>query len=161
VVVKSKLVSDALWAKLKALLPPEPPKPKGGRPRVDDRAALTGIVFVLRTGIQWRELPSEMGCGSGVTCWRRLRDWQRNGVWDRLHKLLLEQLQGAKKLDWSGAVLDSSSVAAKRGANSPGETRPIAVGPAASTTSSPTDKGTRSVRRRSRRPTSTTARRSA
>jgi transposase len=82
---------------------------------VDERAALTGIVFVLKTGIQWRELPWEMGCGSGVTCWRRLRDWQQSGVWDRLHELLLAQLQGAKKLHWSAAVLDSSSVPAKRG----------------------------------------------
>lgn len=159
--MKSKLVSDALWAKVKELLPPEAPKPKGGRPRVDDRAALTGIVFVLKTGIQWRELPWEMGCGSGVTCWRRLRDWQQSGVWERLHKLLLEQLQGAKKLDWNTAVLDSSSVSAKRGANSPGKTRPIAAVSAASTTSSRTATGSRSARRRSRERTSTTARRSA
>jgi transposase len=159
--VKSKLVSDALWAKVKGLLPPEPPKPKGGRPRVGDRAALTGIVFVLKTGIQWRELPWEMGCGSGVTCWRRLRDWQQSGVWDRLHELLLEQLQGAKKLDWSAAVLDSSSVPAKRGENLPGKTRRIAGGSGASTTSSPTGKDSRSARRTSPRPTSTTARRSA
>lgn len=128
---------------------------------MDDRAALTGIVFVLRTGIQWRELPSEMGCGSGVTCWRRLRDWQQSGVWDRLHKLLLELLQGAKKLDWSGAVLDSSLVPAKRGANSPGKTRRTTVVSAANTTSSRTGKDSRSAPRRSPARTSMTARRSA
>lgn len=133
VVVKSKRVSDALWAKVKELLPPEPRKPNGGRLR----AALIGIgiVFVLRTGIPWREVLSEMGCRSGVTRWRRLRDWQPSRVWYRLHTLLLELLRGAKKLDWSGAVLDSLSVPAKRGADSPGEPRLTAVVSAASTTS--------------------------
>ena len=75
------LLPDELWAVVEPLLPPEPPKPKGGRPRVPDRAALTGILFVLRSGTPWELLPQEMGCGSGMTCWRRLRDWQRAGVW--------------------------------------------------------------------------------
>ena len=76
-----ELLPDALWARIAPLLPPEPPKPKGGRPRVSDRAALTGILFVLKTGIPWEYLPAEMGCGSGMTCWRRLRDWYQAGVW--------------------------------------------------------------------------------
>jgi transposase len=67
------LVSDALWERIEPLIPVEAPKPDGGRPRVPDRAYLAGIVFVLRTGIQWQRLPQEMGCGSGMTCWRRLR----------------------------------------------------------------------------------------
>jgi transposase len=70
-----ELSPDALWARIAPLPPPEPPKPKGGRPRVSDRAALTGILFVLKTGIPWEYLPAGMGCGSGMTCWRRLRDW--------------------------------------------------------------------------------------
>ena len=74
------LVSDALWAAVEPLLPPEPPKPKGGRPRVPDRAALTGILFVLQSGIPWEMLPQEMGCGSGTTCWRRLKEWHEAGV---------------------------------------------------------------------------------
>jgi len=69
------LVSDELWKVIAPLLPPERPKPKGGRPPVDNRAALTGIIFVLKTGIPWEMLPQEMGCSSGVTCWRRLRGW--------------------------------------------------------------------------------------
>ena len=78
-----ELLPDALWARIAPLLPPEPPKPKGGRPRVSDRVALTGILFVLKTGIPWEYLPAEMGCGSGMTCWRRLRDWYQTGVWRR------------------------------------------------------------------------------
>lgn len=74
------LVSDTLWETLEPLLPDEPPRPKGGRPRVSDRACLTGILFVLKTGIPWEWLPQEMGCGVGMTCWRRLRDWHRRGL---------------------------------------------------------------------------------
>jgi transposase len=79
------LVTKELWAVVEPLLPKEPPKPKGGRPRVDDRAALTGILFVLKTGISWEMLPQEMGCGSGMTCWRRLKDCAscQRGVWPR------------------------------------------------------------------------------
>ena len=126
------LVSDELWAVVAPLLPPEPPKPKGGRPRLRDRAALTGIIFVLKSGIPWELLPQELGCGSGMTCWRRLRDWQRAGVWERVHQELLRRLQEAEKLDWSRAALDSASVAAKKGANTPARIRRIAANRAAS-----------------------------
>ena len=116
------LVPDDLWAAISPLLPPEPPKPKGGRPRVPDRVALAGILFVLRTGIQWRDLPAEMGC-SGKTCWRRLVEWHAAGVWRALHRALLERLRGADRLDWSRASLDSASVRAKGGARRPGPIR--------------------------------------
>ena len=106
------LVSDELWETIAPLLPPEKPKPKGGRPPVPDRAALTGILFVLRSGIPWEMLPQEMGCGSGMTCWRRLHDWQAAGVWERLHRLLLDRLREADQLDWSRAVVDRASVRA-------------------------------------------------
>jgi transposase len=125
--MNKRLVSDELWAVIEPLLPPEPLKPKGGRPRLSDRAVLSGIIFVLKSGIPWEMLPQEMGCGSGMTCWRRLRDWQQAGVWERLHQELLTRLQGADKLDWSRASLDSASIAAKRGANSPARIRRIAA----------------------------------
>jgi transposase len=141
------LVSDELWALVEPLLPPHPPRPKGGRPPVPDRACFTGIVFVLKTGIQWEDMPQEMGCGSGMTCWRRLRDWQQAGVFDRLHALILARLEGAGCLDWSRAVVDASLVRAKgvkRGANRPAPTRRTAPARRRSATSSPTGGASRS-----------------
>lgn len=117
------LVTDELWAVVAPLLPKRRPHRKGGRPWTDDRAVLTGIVYVLRSGIPWRMLPPEMGCGSGVTCWRRLRQWQQRGVWKRLHRVLLEQLAAADRIDWRRAALDSRSVAANKGARIPGPTQ--------------------------------------
>ncbi len=83
------LVPDALMALIEPLLPIHLPKPKGGRPRLSDRSCLGGIIFVLRSGIPWRMLPKGLGCGSGMTCWRRLRDWQHAGIWDLIHFVLL------------------------------------------------------------------------
>ena len=124
--MRKPLVTDELWAALEPLLPPAPPKPRGGRPRCDDRAALAGIIFVLRSGIPWEMLPRELGC-SGMTCWRRLRDWQEAGVWAALHRVLLERLGDAGHLDWSRASLDSASVAARRGVRRPARTQRIAA----------------------------------
>jgi len=106
------LLPDPLWREIEPLLPPEPPKPKGGRPCVPDRACLTGIIFVLRTGLPWNMIPVELGCGSGPTCWRRLRDWTRAGVWDAVHKKLLNALGRRGKIDLSRALIDSASVRA-------------------------------------------------
>lgn len=108
------LLPDALWERIKPLLPK--PKPRRfrspGRKPIDDRKALTGILFVLKTGIPWEDLPQEMGCGSGMTCWRRLRDWHQAGVWQRLHERLLAELNGADRIDWSRAAVDSRSLRA-------------------------------------------------
>src|SRR5258707_11597298 len=104
------LVPDKLWAEIAPLLPPARPKPKGGRPRLSDRAALTGIIFVLKSGIPWEMLPQELGCGSGMTCWRRLRDWHQAGVWEALHRTLLDRLGDADRIDWRRASLDSASI---------------------------------------------------
>jgi transposase len=120
-----ELVTDELWEVVEPLLPEEPPKPKGGRPRIDDRAALTGILFVLKSGIPWEMLPQEMGCGSGMTCWRRLKEWQEAGVWEKLHRELLDRLGKAEEIDWHRASLDSASVPAPGGVKRPDRIRRI------------------------------------
>ena len=127
-----KLLPDELWGEIAPLIPPDPPRPKGGRPPVPARDALTGIVFVLYTGIPWERLPFEVAGCSGMTCWRRLRAWQEAGVWDALHRRLLDRLSLAGKIDWSRACLDSASVAAKKGEMKPGRTRSTAASPAPS-----------------------------
>jgi transposase len=114
---------------------------------VDDRATLNGILYVLRSGIPWRMLPTELGYGSGVTCWRRLREWQRRGVWRTLHQRMLERLAAADKIDWTRASLDSPSLAAKKGGATSARTRPTRGSPAASTTCSSTARASRSLPR--------------
>ena len=120
-----ELVTDQLWEMIEPLLPEEPPKPKGGRPRIDVRTALTGVLFVLKSGIPWEMLPQEMGCGSGMTCWRRLKEWQEAGVWEGLHRKLLDRLGKADRIEWERASLDSASVPAPGGAKRPARTRRI------------------------------------
>jgi len=120
------LLTDELWERIEPLLPPPTPKPKGGRPPVGNRAALTGILFVLRTGIPWEYLPRELGCGCGMTCWRRLRDWQAAGVWDKVWHAFLDELGQADAIDWSAAAIDSCSVRALFGGRRPVPTRRIA-----------------------------------
>jgi transposase len=117
------LVPDEFWNEIEPLLPKEPPKPKGGRPMVSNRAVLVGIVFVLRTGAAWRMLPKELGCGSGVTCWRRLRDWTAAGVWSEVHRRLLNLLGRRGEIDLHRAVIDSQSVRAVFGGITPVRTR--------------------------------------
>lgn len=121
-----ELVSDELWAKVRPLLPRTRRSRRGGRPRVDDRAVFAGIVFVLRTGSPWRFVPRELGCGSGVTCWRRLRDWRRRGVWRKMHHAMLDELNARGALDRSAAAIDSASVRAALGGRTPGPAARIA-----------------------------------
>ena len=111
------VVSDAFWSRLVQVLPrPQRRFRYPGRKRLDDRAALQGILFVLHTGIAWRHLPLELGFGSGSTCYRRMVEWQQAGVWEKLHALLLAELLAADQIEWSRAVCDGSHVQAKKGA---------------------------------------------
>ena len=136
------LVDDALWAAVEPLLPPGRPPGTRGHPRVPDRVALTGILFVLEAGLPWEDFPQELGC-CGMTLWRRLRDWQAAGVWARLHRALLDRLGEAGQIDWGRASADSARIPAKGGAPRPGRTRPTAASRARSTTWSPSAAGHR------------------
>ena len=107
------LLPDDLWAAVEPLLPPEPPKPKGGRPPIPNRAALTGILFVLRSGLPWEMLPAEMGCGSGMSCWRRLRDWRDTELGGVLHCILLERSR--KVWQMTGAAWGRTAPCCKNG----------------------------------------------
>jgi transposase len=117
------LVSDPLWARIEPLLPPLKRRRfrYPGRKPVDRRRVLTGIIFVLKTGIPWEELPQEMGCGCGMTCWNYLQAWQRAGVWARLHKILLAELREADRIDWSRATVDSTHARALGGGEKTGK----------------------------------------
>ena len=151
-----QLVSDELWEVVQPLLPKRRRRrSKRGRPALDDRAALSGILFVLKTGIPWEYLPQEMGCGSGMSCWRRLRDWQKAGVWKRLHRTLLSKLREAGQIDWSRGLVDSSSVRAVHGGKKRARA-PWTAGKAAPSTTCSRTAAARRWRRPSREPTVTT-----
>jgi transposase len=129
------IVPDELWTRIEPLLPVVPRRADHpGRKQLDNRKVLSGILFVLYTGIPWEFLPQELGFGSGMTCWRRLRDWQQAGVWQRLHEALLAELNAAGALDWSRVVIDSSHVRAVKGGPKRGRARSTVPGPARSTT---------------------------
>jgi transposase len=132
------ILDDELWILIEPILPPLKPRRfrHPGRKPLTNRQCLTGILYVLKTGIPWEYLPREMGCGSGVSCWRRLRQWQQAGVWKKLHTLLLSRLRAADQIDWSRAVADSGSVRAVFGGRRPGRILQIDGKWAPSTTSS-------------------------
>lgn len=129
------IVSDELWERIEPLLPRRERRFRyPGRRPVPDREVLCGILFVLHTGIQWEHQPQELGFGSGMTCWRRLRDWNEAGVWQRLHEVLLAELNAAARLDWSRAVVDSSHVRALKGGGTRAPRQSTGAGRARNTT---------------------------
>lgn len=139
------IVSDELWEIIEPLLPKKERRFRyPGRKRLPDRQALQGILFVLHTGIAWTHMPQELGFGSGVTCWRRLDEWQRAGVWERLHAELLARLRAAGEIEWSRAVVDASQIQAKKGAPKRARARWIEDVRAPSTISSSMRPGSRS-----------------
>lgn len=150
------IVSDELWDLVEPILPVNERRFRyPGRRRLPDRQCLSGILYVLHTGIAWHDLPLELGFGSGVTCWRRLEEWHQAGVWEGLQKLLLTKLRAADKLDFSRAIVDSSHIQAKKGAPKRARARSTVADKAPSTTSSSTDRESR-LRPSSPRETSTT-----
>ena len=135
-----QLLDDALWSVIEPLLPAPKKRRRRypGRKPLSNRQALTCILFVLRSGIPWKMLPKEMGCGSGMSCWRRLKRWQKAGAWDRRHEALLAKLRQADRIDFSRAIADASSVRAVGAGKKVDRTQPIAVKPARNTISSRT-----------------------
>ena len=132
----TELLPDELWQEIEPLLPPRPPaSPKGGRPPVENRDALRGILFVARSGVAWQMLPTEVFKASGSSCWRRLRDWTRAGVWPKVHQRLLNRLGKADGVNLDRVVVDSQSVRALRGARTPAPTLRTVVNAGASGTS--------------------------
>ncbi len=142
------VIDDALWARIAPLLPKRRARNRryAGRRPIPDRAVLTGILFVLRTGIPWNMLPPQMGCGAGSTCWRRLVRWQRAGVWKRLHTRLLTELRRRGQLDLARAIVDSTSLRTLRGGKKLDRTLPIAAKPGRNIMFLPTRTGFRSWR---------------
>jgi transposase len=118
------ILDDGLWEIIEPLLPPPKRRRRRypGRKPLDNRAVLTGILFVLKSGIAWEDLPQEMGCSSGMTCWRRLAAWQKKGVWNKIPCALLNRLREADQIDWSRAAVDSTSVRAVFGGTRPART---------------------------------------
>jgi transposase len=141
-----ELIDEELWSLIEPLLPVRAPRNRryAGRKPIPDRAVLTGIVYVLRSGTPWNLLPQEMGCGSGTVCWRRLEAWQKAGVWQRIHETLLAEMRRRDLLDMSRALVDSSSVRAVMAGKKPVRTQLTGASSAVSTTSSPTRKASHS-----------------
>ena len=109
--MQKAFLSDKQWAKLEPLLPKVLSR---GRPWADNRRVLEGILWVLKTGARWRDLPEEYPSAS--TCWRRLRQWEEKDVWLKVWRQFLSELDQRGKLDWSDSFLDGSFAPAKKGA---------------------------------------------
>lgn len=115
------LLSDAQWKKIEPLLPRPPRHRQGGRPPVANRKVLQGILWMLRSGARWQDLPSEFPSPS--TCWRRLRDWEEQGVWLRIGRTFLAELNERQQLRWSESFLDGSFASAKKRGSAVGKTK--------------------------------------
>ncbi len=109
-----RLLTDAQWEKIRPLLPKRPPRPRGGRPPSPDRKVLEGILWILRSGARWQDLPEEFPHPS--TCWRRLRDWEEQGIWLAIWRAFLSELNERQQLKWSESFMDGSFAPAKKGA---------------------------------------------
>ena len=132
--MSSRLLPDELWNEIEPFLPkPEPPSREGGRPPVENRVVLTCILFVLKTGIAWEDLPIELGC-SYKTCKRRMKVWTEAGVWQKFLAHTLTRLRAEDQLELADVLIDAGLVKAPLGGQKPARTRPIAAAAAASTT---------------------------
>lgn len=125
----SLVVSDALWARVQAVLPAVPKRRGRGRPRVSDRACLEGILYVARSGQPWGRVPAGQGFAHGKTCWRRLDEWTRLGLWPVMLEAVLAD--GVAGLELDRVVVDATTVSAKKGARKRARARSTGASPAA------------------------------
>ncbi len=133
--MREEVLTDELWARLGPLIPVRPRRFRHpGRRRAGDRAALEGILYVVRTGIGWNRLPTALFGASGATCWRRLTEWHEDGVWQELHERLLAELRAAGLPDLSAVLVDSTHLRALNGETTPGRARSTGASRAPSTT---------------------------
>lgn len=130
--MSSKLLPDELWNEIEQLFPEYEPSPDGGRPPKEARQVLTAVLFVLKTGIGWKDLPTEAFAVSYKTCTRRIDEWTDQGIWQQIHELFLAKLRGADLLDWSRVLVDCSLVKAPLGGENAGRTRRSAAARAVS-----------------------------
>jgi transposase len=128
------VVTDALWEQLRPLLPAPSAFPGPGRPRVDDRACLEGILYVARRGVPWAAVPPGLGYAHGKTCWRRLDQWTQAGVWERLLERVISDLADRERLDLDRLIVDATTTAAKKGAPKRARARSTAANPPAKST---------------------------
>lgn len=126
----SRLLTDDLWNEIALCFPVRPRSPLGGRPPADNRVVLAAILFVLRTGLAWADLPLELGC-SYKTCLGRLQEWTAAGVWPRVFRPLLTPLRTAGRLELADVLIDSGLVKAPLGGQTPARTPRIAAARAA------------------------------
>jgi transposase len=130
--MSSKLLPDELWSEIERLFPKYEASPDGGRPPTQSRTVLTAVLFVLKTGIGWKDLPTEAFGVSYKTCTRRIGQWTAIGLWQRMHELFLAKLRGADQLDWSRVLVDCSLVKAPLGGPKRGRIPQIGAARAAS-----------------------------
>jgi transposase len=107
-------LSDAQWEQIKPFIPKRRGSNRGGRPPADDRACLEGILWVLRSGARWRDLPERYPSPS--TCWRRLVEWEGEGVLVKIWQAFLDTLDERGLLNWDEVFVDASFSPAKKGA---------------------------------------------
>jgi transposase len=116
-----RVLTDEQWGRVAPHLPEHPPSPKGGRPRADDRECLEGILWLLRTGARWQDIPVDLPSGS--TCWRRLQEWALDGVLEEVQAVLVDELDELGKLDLTELLADATFIRAKKGATTSGRPR--------------------------------------
>ena len=116
-----RVLTDEQWQRIAPHLPQHPPSPKGGRPRADDRKCLEGLLWLLRTGARWQDVPVDLPSGS--TCWRRLQEWAGEGVLQEIQAILLVELDQLGRVDFEELLADATFIRAKKGAPTLGKPR--------------------------------------